>query len=234
MGSTSRRILITGAGRGLGSELVKAFTRAGDTVWGSTRSSQGASDLERHVALDLLDEASIAAAASALSEQTDGIDILVNNAGVDARAFGAAAGERGINDISPGAIMSVFEVNVLGTFLVQRHMLNLLRRGKAPLIVNISSQLGSMVVGGEMGSDLAYNVSKSALNMLSRRSSAAFKEDGIAVVMLHPGWLKTDLGGSNADMEVAEAADRIVETISSLSVEDTGRFIRWDGSEHPW
>ncbi len=191
-------------------------------------------DLERHLMLDLMDEGSIAGAAKSLAEQTEGIDVLVNCAAVDARNFGVEPDRCDIHEISAEAMASVFQVNVIGPLLVQQHFHGLLCRGQNPIIVNISSQLGSMVVGDTVGSDVAYNVSKSGLNMLSRRAAASYAGDGIAVVMMHPGWLKTDMGGPGADLEVSDAAQQIVATIQQQTFEDSGSFIRWDGVVHPW
>jgi NAD(P)-dependent dehydrogenase (short-subunit alcohol dehydrogenase family) len=234
MNEKQRRVVVTGAGRGLGEELVRHFAEGGASVWGTTRSASGKDDLQKHLMLDLMDEASIASAAASLAEQTDGIDILVNCAAVDARNFGVEPDRCDVQDISAEAMASVFQVNVTGPLLVQQHMHGLLCQGRNPIIVNISSQLGSMVVGDTVGSDVAYNISKAGLNMLSRRAAASYASDGITVVMMHPGWLKTDMGGSNADLEVSDAAQQIVATIQELTFEDSGSFIRWDGTVHPW
>lgn len=70
--------------------------------------------------------------------------------------------------------------------------------------------------------------------MLSVKSAAALEADGIGVVMVHPGWVRTDMGGERAPMTIAESSRAIVETLASLTLADTGRFIRWDGHDHPW
>jgi NAD(P)-dependent dehydrogenase (short-subunit alcohol dehydrogenase family) len=77
-------------------------------------------------------------------------------------------------------------------------------------------------------------MSKAALNMLSVKTADALRPEGIAVVMLHPGWVQTDMGGASAPLTVAESADAIVRTVDALTLADSGRFVRWDGSDHPW
>jgi len=184
--------------------------------------------------MDLADEASITTGAAVLAEQLDAVDLLVNCAGVDARAFGSADDNRGPFDFDAATFSAVINVNVTGPMVLTRALLPLLQRGTSATVVNISSQLGSLQVAATQGRDTAYCVSKAALNMLSVKSAAALRADGIAVVMLHPGWVQTDMGGSDAALTVAQSADAIVRTVADLVLADSGRFIRWDGVEHPW
>lgn len=207
-------------------------------MWGTTRGGSidaglGGS-LAGCVALDLADESSIVAAATTLGIEVESLDLLVNCAGTDARAFGVSEAERGPFDFDATTFEAVMSVNVTGPMLVTRHMLPLLRRGGDPMIVNVSSQLGSMQVAAKKGRDTAYCVSKAALNMLSVKSAAALRPNGIGVVMLHPGWVQTDMGGESAPMTIEESSCAIVATIGALTFADTGRFIRWDGHDHPW
>ena len=83
-----------------------------------------------------------------------------------------------------------------------------------------------------MPSDVAYNVSKAAVNMITVMSASTNKN--VAFVALHPGWVKTDMGTDAAEMEVSDSAGAIVDSLLSLTIEDSGRFIRWDGTDHPW
>lgn len=225
-------------GRGLGRELARRLSAAGDEVWGSTRTPatghDAALDLAGNVTIDLADESSIVAAAAQLAGQIDGLDLLVNCAGTDAQAFGAPPDQRGPFDFDATVFDAVMAVNVTGPMLVTRHLLPLLRTGRDAMVVNVSSQLGSMQVAARKGRDTAYCVSKAALNMLSVKSAAALRADGIGVVLLHPGWVQTDMGGDRAPMTIDESAGAIVDTLDSLTLEDTGRFVRWDGHDHPW
>ena len=98
----------------------------------------------------------------------------------------------------------------------------------------LSSQLGSMQMAARKGRDTAYGVSKAALNMLSVKSAAALRDDGVGVVMLHPGWIATDLGGPSAPLDVEDTSRTIASTIEALTIADSVRFVRWDGHDHPW
>lgn len=184
--------------------------------------------------MDLADEASIVAGAVALADRLDGIDLLVNCAGVDARAFGGDEDHRGPFDIDAATMQSVMAVNVAGPMVLTRELMPLLRRGSSAVVLNVSSQLASMQVAATKGRDTVYCMSKAALNMLSVKTADALRPEGIAVVMLHPGWVQTDMGGPSAQLTIAESADAIVRTVDGLTLADTGRFIRWDGSDHPW
>ena len=234
MGGMTRRIVVTGAGRGLGHALAERWVAAGHEVWGCTRAGTSPALLAGCVTMDMGDEASIVAGAAQLAEHLDGVDLLVNCAGVDARAFGGAEDTRGPFDFDAATLQAVIGVNVAGPMVLTRELLPLLQRGTEPLVLNVSSQLGSMQVAASKGRDTVYCMSKAALNMLSVKSAAALRADGIAVVMLHPGWVQTDMGGSSAPLTIAESADSIVRTVDALTLADSGRFIQWDGSDHPW
>lgn len=230
----SKQVLVTGVGRGLGREIARRLHNNGHEVWGSTRDGLTDLDLAGCLKLDLSDEASIIAAATSLAERCQSLDLLVNCAGTDARSFGGTQNQRGPFDLDATTFNAVLNVNVTGPMLVTRHLLPLIRHGVEPMIVNISSQLGSMQLAAHMGSDTSYCVSKAALNMYSIKAAAALKTEGIGVVMLHPGWVQTDMGGTEAQMTIDESCAAIVTTIQSLTPDDTGRFIRWDGHDHPW
>ncbi len=241
------RILITGANRGLGLELAKTWIAGGHEVWGSARTADPADFLALgpagSITLDLGDEASIVAGFEALASQIAGLDLLVNCAGLDARAFGIED-PRGPFDVDAEPFTEVIRINATGPMLVTREALPLLRAGagspssSAPssstMVLNISSQLGSMQVAATKGRDTSYCVSKAALNMWSVKAAKALQDERIAMIMLHPGWVSTDMGGSSADLTPTESATAIVTTVDGLTLSDSGRFINWDGSEHPW
>lgn len=230
----ARRVFITGVGRGLGRAIAEGLLAHCDEVWGSTRSGECDVALAGCVALDLSAEAGIVAGIANLTERVTALDLLINCAGLDARAFGQAKDASGPFDVAAATFNDILNVNVTGPMVLTREALPLLRAGTDPMILNISSQLGSMQVAARKGRDAAYCVSKAALNMLSVKTAAALRSEGIGVVMLHPGWVQTDMGGRAAPMTIVESVTSIVETIDTLSLDDTGRFIRWDGHDHPW
>lgn len=227
-------LFVTGVGRGLGYALAAEFLERGHEVYGSTRASPCDLPLEGLFTIDMASELSIERGAAALASQTPSIDVLINCAGVDARAFDAADEARGPFDVGAQAFNAVFDVNVTGPMTLTKALLPQLRNGSDPLVLNISSQLGSMQVASSMGRDTAYCVSKAALNMWSVKAAAALESEGIAVVMMHPGWVQTDMGGTSAPLTMEAAAEAIATTTLDLSLADTGRFLRWDGGEHPW
>lgn len=230
-------VFITGAGRGLGLGLAKAFAERGDRVIGAARRPEDATELaavaDQVIALDVSSDESIAAAATALAP-LGRIDLLVNNAGIDARAAGGATDGRGPLSIGRTEMLAVMDVNVAGPVVLTQALLPLLEAAAAPIVVNISSQLGAISFGGRAGSDLAYNASKSALNMVSVRTAAELSGRGVTVVCLHPGWVQTDMGGSGASLTADESAVAIAETVGGLTTADSGRFLTWDGRDHDW
>ncbi|HAP76631.1 MAG TPA: SDR family oxidoreductase [Acidimicrobiaceae bacterium] len=226
-------MVITGVGRGLGRALAQRWAER-DEVWGTTRTGTTDLPLAGCLCIDLADEGSIVAGAAALRASVPGVDLLVNCAGVDARAFGAPEDPRGPFDVPAHMWKALFDVNVVGPMVFTRELLPLLRNGSQPLVVNVSSQLGSMQVAATKGRDTSYCVSKAALNMFSVKAAAELRPAGVGVVMLHPGWVQTDMGGRSAPLTIAESADAIVATVDALTLADSGRFIRWDGTDHPW
>ncbi len=234
----SRRVLITGANRGIGYELARGHLANGDIVWGSGRAGR-TDDLMSLgpagvIEMDLADESSIIGAIAELAQHLDGLDLLINCAGIDARAVGGSPANRGPFDLDAATFNAVINVNAAGPMAVTREALPMLRRGRDAMVMNISSQLGSMEVGAGRGGDTAYCVSKAALNMLSLKTAAELRSENIGVVMVHPGWVSTDMGGPSAQLTPQESAAAMMATFAGLTIADSGRFIRWDGQDHPW
>lgn len=240
MTAGQRRVLITGVNRGLGYELARLLIERGDQVWGTTRGHAVDLALAGRVTLDLMDESSIAAGVAELAIKIEALDLLINCAGLDSRAFlGDDDQARGPFDMEADVYAKVFHANAVGPISVTQHALPLLRSGRAPMVINISSQLGSMEAAAGKGRDTPYCVSKAALNMFSVKAAAALQPsdeqpDGIGVVMIHPGWVQTGMGGPQAPLRIDEACASIVETVNGLTIADTGTFLNWDGSVHPW
>lgn len=228
-------VVITGAGRGLGLALAQKYRADGHTVIGGCRNPRMAMELRASgaelVELDMSDLDSIRSFAASIKGRP--IDVLYNSAGVDTRAFGATDETRGALTISPIDFESVMRINVTGPLALVQALVGGLRTARG-MVVNVSSQLGSMEVAQSIGRDVAYSVSKAALNMMTLKQSQAFAKDGVTVVAIHPGWLRTDMGGSEADLDTSDASFQIVDTVRTLTIADTGRFFRWDGAIHPW
>ena len=228
-------VVITGANRGLGLALATHYLSHGATVIGGCRNPAAADALEAAGAevhqLDTGSGESIVAFGSAVGDRP--VDLLFNNAGIDSRAVGANETARGALDLTEAQFRSVMDVNVLGPMLmVQALAANLTSAGGK--VINVSSQVGSFEVAHRIGSDIAYGTSKAALNMLSLKQSQGLRSAGISVIALHPGWLRSDMGGSRADLDPADAAASIAKVVDNVTIEQTGSFLRWDGSTHPW
>ena len=228
-------VVITGANRGLGLALAKKHLAHGATVIGGCRNPAGAHELTSAGAevlpLDTGSGESIAAFGKAMGDRA--VDVLYNNAGIDARAVGAADGARSALDITEEQFRAVVEVNVLGPLLMVQALIDNLRPAKGT-IVNVSSQVGSIEVAHRIGRDVSYNSSKAALNMLTLKQSQVLRADGVTVIAVHPGWVRSDMGGPTASLDPAESAAGIVTLVDKLTIDDTGNFFQWDGSIHPW
>src|SRR5690606_30784482 len=197
-------VLITGASRGLGRELACAFAATGAEVLAAMRQPRPLADAAslpgtvRPLPLDVADPASIAALARSLVGRP--IDILVNNA-----ASRGATG--GLPAVTPDDFMAVMAADVLGPLLMVQALRENLAAALHPRVVNISSRAGSMAEGADPDGDYAYRCAKAALN----RATVKLAEDqpGLTVVSVHPGWLRTDMGGPEAELAVAPAAARL-------------------------
>jgi NAD(P)-dependent dehydrogenase (short-subunit alcohol dehydrogenase family) len=231
-----QRVLITGANRGIGLELARQYLERGDLVLATARNLDAAADLQtlaaahpdrcHLLALDVTDEDAIAAAAAQAAALVAGLDVLINNAGVFPR------NERP-ETLDAQALLHTLHTNAVAPLIVVRELLDLLRLGQQPRILNITSQLGSLTRRAS-GRCYSYCSSKAALNMLTRSLAFDLQEDGIIVVVVHPGWVQTDMGGSHAPVTPGESARCIVALADGLLPEQTSKFLTWDGREHAW
>ncbi|HUP22867.1 MAG TPA: SDR family oxidoreductase [Thermoanaerobaculia bacterium] len=225
-------VLITGANRGLGLGLVRRWRAAGSRVLACCRRPEAAVELAREAGpglsihrLDVTDPSSIAA----LVRDLDGIaiDVLVHNAGI----FGRRDGQRlGVLDFD--AWRSVMETNLLGPMRVTEALLPNVAASRRRWIAAITSQMGS--VSGTSGGSYAYRSSKAALNMAMRSLAADLASRRISVVLVHPGWVRTGMGGHQAALEVEESAAGVVDLLGRLEPGDSGHFFDWQGNEIPW
>ncbi|MEM9372252.1 MAG: SDR family oxidoreductase [Planctomycetota bacterium] len=224
--------LITGANRGIGLALARAAASQGHRVIGTARDPGSADELgavtSRIEQLDADSDGSCRALAARLDSEP--IDVLINNAGISPERSGRLA------DFDPEAYLACLRTNSVGPLLVTRALLPNLDAGRKKVVVHISSQMGSLgdaARDGNTGS-LAYRSSKSALNMAGLLIANELKPRGIACVMMHPGWVRTDMGGSQAPLGPEESASRMLATIATLGAADGGRFMRYDGADLAW
>jgi NAD(P)-dependent dehydrogenase (short-subunit alcohol dehydrogenase family) len=229
--------VITGGARGLGRSLAARYLELGHEVWAGCRSPELADDLAAQGAnvrrLDVSDEDQVSEFAEAVAA-AGGVDVLINAAGTDARAFGAAADKRGPFELSIDHFLAEVRVNAAGPMLVTRALLTLLLQDEPGKVVNLSSRVASMVVGAELCWDIGYNASKAALNAITVRTAWLLSERGVIVVAVHPGSVRTDLGGPEAALDPDDAARQLANTIQALGPEHSGRFLQLDGTTHTW
>ncbi len=231
----AQTVLITGSNRGIGLALVKEYLTRGDVVLATCRNPDAADVLKAltlehesrlHViALDIDSDASCAAAATAAAAVADRVDVLINNA-----AVGGIDGERGVETIDLDAALEIVRTNTYGPLRVTRAMLPLLRKGVNVRIVNISSGAGQ-IGGREEPGMMAYGASKAALNFVTTSVAAELKGEGITVIPMCPGWVKTDMGGPEATVEPADSAVGIAAVIEKLTLDDAGVWYGYDGAQ---
>ncbi|MEO0938647.1 MAG: SDR family NAD(P)-dependent oxidoreductase [Pseudomonadota bacterium] len=209
-------IVITGASRGIGAALAAQLSARGETVIGTGRSA-GA-----QVSLDVTRPADF----SNLTDAVGGapVDLLVCNAGVYLDKAEALEDGYGADIWA-----QTYAANVTGVFLSVQALLPALRAARGKVAI-ISSQMGSSTRA--KGTSLIYRTSKAAVLNLGLNLASALKEDGIAVGIYHPGWVRTDMGGAAADISVEESAAGLVARFDALSLETTGCFETWDGRPH--
>lgn len=227
--AAKRTVLVTGANRGLGLEFAKQFQAAGWTVVATAREPAAAKELAalgvRVEALDVADGASVAALAQRLKGLP--IDLLINNAGV------ASVEGKTLADVKLDEYERVLQVNAIGPVRVTQALLPNLRAGTGKQIVSISSGLGS-IANNERGGYWAYRESKAALDMFMRSLAAELKPEGFVCIALSPGWVKTDMGGPNAQLTPEESITGMRKVIAGLKPEDSGKFFSHDGSNVAW
>ena len=233
---TTRRVFLTGSNRGIGLALARLLARQGHTVFAAARRPRQAQALRdlaaahpgrvHLLALDVTDEAAIARAAAAVQAQAGGLDWLINNAGVLVR-------DERWDTLDPAAMQQVFAVNAIAPFIVAKHFVPLLRAGRQPLICQMTSVMGSLALT-EGGGYYSYRGSKAALNMMSLVLAHELRPPGITVVLMHPGWVQTDMGGPAAPLTPEASAQGIVQVLEGLTPADTGRYLTWEGRTLPW
>jgi len=226
--SAGHTVLITGANRGIGLELARQYATAGWQVIGTARKPDKAAalrTLNAHVLqLDVTDQQSVDRIANDLANVP--IDLLINNAGILPRLHS-------ISDVDFDDVNRAMAVNTIGPMRVTRALLPNLRSGGAKTVVNITSQLGS-IANNSGGGFYGYRESKAALNMFTRSLANELRADGFICVVVHPGWVQTDMGGANATLTAQESVEGIRGVIENLSSEDSGTFWNYDGEPLPW
>ncbi|WP_430437256.1 SDR family oxidoreductase [Oceanibaculum nanhaiense] len=222
-------VLITGANRGIGLEFTKQYAADGWKVIATARDPGKADELKavpgvQVEALEVTDDASVAALAKKLAGTK--IDVLLNNAGI--------SGPRGfaIGEWDFKAWEEVLSVNAVAPLRVTQAFLPHVEASEKKQVVFISSRMASITLNG--GGSAFYRSSKTALNMAVSCLALEVKDRGITCTVMHPGWVKTDMGGPGADITTNESVSGLRKVIGGLDISKTGKFFNYDGAEFPW
>ncbi|XP_030636695.1 uncharacterized protein LOC115817516 [Chanos chanos] len=250
--SKCRSVLITGASRGLGLQMVKQLvetTERPEKIIATARNPSAAQELlelsKSHagihvVPLDVVSEASIDAASQEVASivGADGLNCLINNAAINISSD--------LKTVTRDTMMKTFESNTVAPLFVTKVFLPLLQTAAAKgtgmgvhraAIINISSILGSVQLNWGEGATFksyAYRTSKSALNMVTRCLATDLESEGILCMALHPGWVRTDMGGAIAPLSPEESISSVLSVISALTEKHHGEFLDYSGNKLPW
>jgi NAD(P)-dependent dehydrogenase (short-subunit alcohol dehydrogenase family) len=224
--------LITGANRGIGLALAAALIAREDRVIAAVRDPFKLPDLlkttpREHcvvIGMDVADQRSVDRAAAGVKEP---VDVLVNNAGMN------PPGRLNAVNADLAAFEQTLQVNTIAPLRVAQAFLPHLKRSKSPRILTVSSQMGALTTSSSAGA-MAYRTSKAAVNKVMQCLASDLRDDNIPVAVVHPGWVRTDMGGGGADIAPEESAAGLIALCDGLTMAKTGQFFRWDGSVHPW
>ena len=218
-------ILITGDSRGIGAELVQQYAADGWDVIATARSDSDLKELDAMdnvtaMELDVAKPDSVAAFIDGVGDRP--IDVFLNSAGV----YGPRTPER-------DGWMDVLEINVVAPTLLAEKLKPNVAASEKKVMAVVTSRMGSIGDNGGGGS-IPYRSSKAAVNAAWKSLSIDWKDDGIAVVMLHPGWVKTDMGGDNAQIDTKTSVDGLRDRIAETDLSNSGRFVAYDGATIEW
>lgn len=229
-------IVITGANRGLGYQLTAEAAQRGHTVIAGIRSGQAEGKLQElmgrypgqivPVELDVAREETAERLAAKLRGSGQTVDVVINNAAV-LLGRGVKLEEQPMEDVSVS-----FDINLFGPMRVMKHLLPLIAEGGNSAVINISSEAGSL--SNAYGGDYAYALSKAAINMFSKQLRKYLLPRGIRVYALHPGWIKTDMGGEKAPGDPVESARGIIDIVENKKeIAPEHFFINFKGEPMP-
>jgi NAD(P)-dependent dehydrogenase (short-subunit alcohol dehydrogenase family) len=221
--------LVTGANRGIGLELTRQLLNAGYTVHATYRNALGGladfatANLQTHT-MEVRSDDSVR---SVMGSITEPLDLLVNNAGISDGRWPS------IDEIDFEVVSNVLEVNAIAPVRVTQHALPLLDRAGGGTVVMITSLMGS-IEDCMSGKSYAYRASKTALNMFTTSMKNELIERNISLLLIHPGWVETDMGGPRAPVSPEESVRGILERVEEQTLATSGRFVEYTGRPLPW
>lgn len=228
----SSTVFITGANRGIGLSLTQLYLDSGWQVHATTRNLANSEELvglsDQHFSLTLHElDVTNYKQVEQLAKNLPAIDLLINNAGY----YGPKGYGFGNTDVEEWR--KVFEINTIAPLKLVETFYPLLQQGQMKKIACISSKVGSMTENTS-GGGYIYRSSKAALNSVVKSLSNDLSDQGFTVLALHPGWVRTEMGGPNATLSAPYSAEGLTQVIEAAKLEDSGRFLNYDGTEIPW
>ena len=231
-----KHVLITGAAGGIGSCLVDEYLARGYEVYGADRVRRPEAEAARagspytFFEVDVTDTGAVERLAARLRERTESLDIIINCAGLL-----RPESEEKLEDFDIDGSMRVFDVNALGPFRVVKACIDLLRAGEDRLLLNMSSEAGSITSHADYTKRYDYCMSKAALNIQSVILQRYLKPEGIKVLLMHPGWVNTPMGGAEAPVTPEESARGVAGVADQLMHKpDSYMYWNYNGTERPW
>ncbi len=222
-------VFITGVGRGIGLELAKGSLKRGWTVFGSCRSADQADKLSQTLGTDfhplVFDVTNFSKARAEIGSLRTRIDILINNAGI----IGPPSDRQTTLTTDTTAFLKTIEVNTLAPLIISQACLPWLRQSERPRILSISSRMSAMT--STLSDRIAYRASKAALNKVMQGLATDLLAEGIAVLLVDPGWVQTDMGGAKADNPADAVAAGILSLADKANMEMSGKFYLWSGDQ---
>lgn len=217
-------VFITGANRGIGLAFAQSYAASGWRVLAACREPDKAGalkavtgDIAVHT-LEVTDEAQLAALAKALNGER--IDVLINNAGV--------GGEE-----STEGWLRTLHINCIAPIRIAQALLPLVLQSERKVVASLTSGMGS-IGDNTSGGSYAYRSSKAALNAAMKSLSVDLTKRGASVIVINPGWVRTDMGGAGARMTAADSVERMRKVIDGAGPAQNGKFYNYDGREYPW
>lgn len=225
-------VVITGANRGIGLEFARQYAAAGWRVIATCRDPDKAADLNAidGITVEALNVADFGAVAEfGARHSAAAIDLFVNNAGI----YGGERAQQAFGSVDADVWLDTFRINTVAPLKLAEALAEGLAKADAGKIAILTSKVGS-IADNTSGGATIYRSSKTAVNMVGKNLALELAPRGIAVVLLHPGWVKTDMGGPNALITTEESVSGMRRVIDGVSVHTSGRFYDYSGKEIPW
>lgn len=226
------RVLVTGANRGIGHELVRQLVERGDDVDAVSRTAAevmyedtSTDSKVRTFRCDIADDSSVRALAADLGDSA--VDMVINSAGV------AGGPRQSLRDLDFAEALRTYNIDALGALRVSLALLPHMRRGTVKKLVHVTSGLGS-IGDNRSGGSYAYRMAKAALNMMSKNLAIELRAEGITSIVISPGWVQTDMGGPHAPVTPQESVRGMLRVIESATLAESGEFLDWKGGRYPY